>query len=194
MFSLYLLLIYAIVMYKVFDWYADVWIATESTIIDVKWKWFTSNLLYIAYDKIEGIEVRTRSWMTALAGMSDVVIKLTWQETFSLVSAKSPSTLVGFLQEKTKNKKHGLSDEDKEPFDMLIDALTWVVKGHLTTHGKEYITRDYVEKLDGTLAHGKPIDLRTRDEKILIENWKEKYEKNDEDDGDEAKNHGSNHH
>lgn len=77
MFSLYLLLIYAIVMYKVFDWYADVWIATESTIIDVKWKWFTSNLLYIAYDKIEGIEVRTRSWLTALAGMSDVVIKLT---------------------------------------------------------------------------------------------------------------------
>lgn len=52
-FSLYLLLIYGILMYKLFDWYADVWVATDSTIVDVKWKYFTSNLLYIPYDKVE---------------------------------------------------------------------------------------------------------------------------------------------
>lgn len=72
----YILILYCIVMYKLFDWYVDVWIATESTIVDMKWKWFSSNLLYIPYNKIEGIEIRTRSWWAALLGMSDIVVKL----------------------------------------------------------------------------------------------------------------------
>lgn len=72
----YMLLLYGIIMYKLFDWYVDVWVATESTIVDMKWKWFSSNLLYIPYNKIEGIEIRTRSWWAALLGMSDIVVKL----------------------------------------------------------------------------------------------------------------------
>ncbi len=53
-----------------------------------------------------------------------------------------------------------------------MDALTGVVKDHLTTHGKEYINRDYIEKLDDTLAAGIPIDLRSDEEKTQIQNWK----------------------
>lgn len=49
----WMLSIYFILIYKLCDWYYDVWIATEKTMVDVRWKWFTSNLLYIAYDKIE---------------------------------------------------------------------------------------------------------------------------------------------
>ncbi|MFZ2256478.1 MAG: hypothetical protein WAW59_06590 [Patescibacteria group bacterium] len=75
-FTVYLLLIYGILMYKLFDWYADVWVVTDMTIVDVKWRYFTSNLLYIPYNKVEGIEIRTRSWFTAMIGMSDVIIKL----------------------------------------------------------------------------------------------------------------------
>jgi hypothetical protein len=37
-----------------------------------------------------------------------------------------------------------------------------------------------VEKLDETLTHGKPIDLRSQTEKSVIENWKEKYSKKNE--------------
>jgi len=40
-------------MYKLFDWYARVWIMTETTIIDMRWQWFAPNLLYIPYTKIE---------------------------------------------------------------------------------------------------------------------------------------------
>jgi hypothetical protein len=50
------------------------------------------------------------------------------------------------------------------------------------TGGKQYITRDYIEKLDETLHTGSPIDLRTPTEKIVIENWKSKYEKKNEGD------------
>jgi hypothetical protein len=43
--------------------------------------------------------------------------------------------------------------------------------------GKNYITRDYIEKLDETLTKGVPIDLRTQDEKIVIDTWKNTYSK-----------------
>jgi hypothetical protein len=174
--SLYLLIIYAILIYKIFDWYADVWVATTTTLIDVKWRWFTSHLLYIPYEKIEGIEVRTHSWVAAIFRMSDVVVKLMGQEEFILASARDASVLVAFLQEATKNKKAGGHGVEKEPFDILVGALSDVVKWHLVTQGKTYITRDYVEKLDETLTAGKPIDLRTQDEKIIIENWKHEYD------------------
>lgn len=171
----YLLGIYAILIYKLFDWYADVWVATDTTLIDVKWRWFTSHLFYIPYEKIEGIEVRTHSWVAAIFRMSDIVVKLAWQEEFVLGSARDAGTIVTFLQEATKHKK-AWHNADKEPFDILVDALSDVVKWHLVTQGKTYITRDYVEKLDETLTQGNPIDLRTKDEKIVIENWKEEYE------------------
>jgi hypothetical protein len=54
------------------------------------------------------------------------------------------------------------------------------------TGGKQYITRDYIEKLDDTLQSGAPIDLRTKSEKIIIENWKSKYEKKKEDEHDDG--------
>ncbi len=179
-------------MYKLFDWYVDVWIMTESTIVAMKWKWFSSNLLYIPYTKIEGIEIRTRSWWAALLGMSDVVVKLAGADEFILYSAKRPNEIIAFLQDVGKKKK--AHDEDaREPFDILVDTLSWVVKGHLATHGKDYITSEYVEKLDHTITTGKPIDLRTKEEKILIESWKEKYvkteESSDQEDQDNTHHH-----
>jgi hypothetical protein len=34
------------------------------------------------------------------------------------------------------------------------------------------------------MTHGKPIDLRTKEEKILIQSWKEKYPKSESSDTD----------
>jgi hypothetical protein len=144
----------------------------------MKWKWFSSNLLYIPYKKIEGIEIRTRSWWAALLGMSDVIVKLMWAEEFTLYSARRPTDIITFIQEVGKKKKWNTED-DREPFDILVDSLSGVVKNHLATQWKDYITREYVDKLDDTITRWKPIDLRTKEEKILIESWKEKYTKED---------------
>lgn len=181
-------------MYKLFDWYADVWIATDSTIVDVKWRYFTSNLLYIPYDKVEGIEIRTRSWFTAMIGMSDVIVKLNGQESFTLTSAAKPTTIVEHLQNATQHKKAWHWVDDREPFEILVETLSDVVKWQLITGGKNYITRDYVEKLDETLTTGVPIDLRSREEKIIIEHWKTTYtKKEDEHDGSDHESHDVHH-
>lgn len=172
----YLFLIYFVLIYKIFDWYTDVWILTKETLIDLRWQFFTSNLVIIPFEKIEGMEVRTYSWIYSILGISDIVVKLLGNESLILRNASQPTEVIHALQEAVKPHKKWHDDKDREPFDILVDTLTGVVKWHLVTGGKQYITRDYIAKLDETLTRGQPIDLRTQTEKIVIDNWKSKYE------------------
>jgi hypothetical protein len=174
---MYLFVIYFVLIYKIFDWYTDVWILTGETLIDLKWQFFTSNLVIIPFEKIEGMEVRTYSWIYSVLGISDIVVKLLGNESLILRNASQPTEVIHALQEAVKPHKKWHGADDREPFDILVDTLSDVVKWHLVTGGKQYITRDYIEKLDETLHSGSPIDLRTQTEKIVIENWKSKYEK-----------------
>jgi hypothetical protein len=187
----YMFVIYAILMYKLFDWYVDVWIMTESMIVSMRWKWFSSDILYIPYKKIEGIEIRTRSWWAALLGMSDVVVKLAWGDEFMLTHARKATDIVAYLQESTKWKAAHAAD-DREPFEILVESLSSVVKWQLAKGGREYITHDYIDKLDGTLVRGKPIDLRTEDEKEQVKKWKQKIIPVHHEDHEED-NHGDRH-
>jgi len=188
---IYLFTIYGIFIYKIFDWYTDVWILTKETLIDLRWKFFTSNLVIIPFEKIEWMEVRTYSWIYSVLGISDIVVKLLWNESLILRNASKPTDIIHALQEAVKPHKKDHTKDDREPFDILVDTLSDVVKWHLVTGGKQYITKDYVEKLDETLTHGKPIDLRTENEKIVIQNWKQKYTK-EEEHGD-TEHHGDSH-
>ena len=81
---IYLIGVYCCIMYFIFDWYNDVWLATENEIIDIHWRIITQDVLYIPYEKIEGIEVRTKNWWYALIGASDVVVKLNGEDSFVL--------------------------------------------------------------------------------------------------------------
>lgn len=101
----YLFLIYFILLYKIFDWYLDVWIATDATLVEMRWKWFTPQLMYIPYDKIESIEIRTPSWLYSIVGISDVRINLAGDEFHVLTSAAKPKDMVQFLQDITKPEK-----------------------------------------------------------------------------------------
>jgi hypothetical protein len=188
----YLFVIYFLLIYKIFDWYTDVWIMTGETLIDLKWKFFTSNLVIIPFEKIEWMEVRTYSWVYSVLGISDILVKLMGNESLILRNASNPTDVIHALQDAVKPHTQWHTKEDKEPFDILIETLSDVVKWHLVTGGKQYITRDYVEKLEETLAHGKPIDLRTPTEKIVIENWKDKYSKKE--DWHDDHNEGDSHH
>ena len=120
----YLFLVYFILLYKIFDWYLDVWIATDRTLVEMRWKWFTPQLLYIGYEKIESIEVRTPSWLYSVAGISDVRIHLAGDEHHTLTSAAFPKEIVQYLQDATQPKKPSENPDDREPFEVLVDTLS----------------------------------------------------------------------
>lgn len=173
----YLFLLYFILIYKVFDWYLDVWIATDATLVEMRWKWFTPQLMYIPYDKIESIEVRTKSWLYSIVGISDVRINMAGDEFHTLSSAEAPKDMVNFIQDKTRPAKPEDEPDNREPFEIMVDTLSGIVKNHLDHRPHERLTPDYVEKLDTTLSYGVPIDLRSIDEKNYVDEWKKKHEK-----------------
>lgn len=149
---------------------------TDKTIVDMRWKWFTPQLLYIAYEKVESIELRTPSWLYSVVGISDVRIHLAWDEKHTLSSSANPKDVVQFLQDMLKkDEKKPEETDDREPFDVLVDTLSGVVKDHLSLKWNSSITRDYVEKLDYTLSTGVPIDLRSMDEKEIVNKWKTRH-------------------
>lgn len=146
--SFYLMGVYMITMYLLFDWYNDVWIATENEIIAIRWKLITQDALYTEYEKIEGIEVRTQNWWYALIGASDVVIKLAGDDSFTLAGASRAAAIVGYIKECAKGKENAEESDDREPFEILIDTLTDVVKGSLGKREGELLTSEYVKTLD----------------------------------------------
>jgi hypothetical protein len=101
----YLFVIYFVLIYKIFDWYTDVWIMTETTLIDLRWQFFTSNLVIIPFEKIEGMEVRTYSWIYSILGISDIVVKLLGNESLILRNASQPTEVIHALQEAVKPHK-----------------------------------------------------------------------------------------
>jgi hypothetical protein len=101
----YLFVIYFVLIYKIFDWYTDVWILTKETLIDLRWQFFTSNLVIIPFEKIEGMEVRTYSWIYSILGISDIVVKLLGNESLILRNASQPTEVIHALQEAVKPHK-----------------------------------------------------------------------------------------
>lgn len=75
-FELYLIGVYLCLGYAVFDWYNDVWLITNRGVIDVDWQHFTSNILYVDYHSIHGIEIKTHSIFDGLLGKGDIYVHL----------------------------------------------------------------------------------------------------------------------
>lgn len=73
-FEAYAIFLYLFLVYKIFDWYNDVWIITDLGVIDVDWDVFTRHVIYIDYDDIRGSEVQTHSFLDSLFHKGDVSI------------------------------------------------------------------------------------------------------------------------
>ena len=172
---IYLIGIYGVIMYLIFDWYNDVWLATENEIIDVHWRIITQDVLYIPYEKIEGIEVRTKNWWYALIGASDVIVKLNGDDSFVLPGASSAQKVVWYIKECANGKKKEETIEDREPFEILVDTLTDVVRGSLWKKEGEMLTREYVDTLDERLTNDGTVDLRNDDDRAMIDTWKKRH-------------------
>lgn len=181
----YMFLIYGILLYKLFDWYNDVWIATDIGLVDVNWWLFSENVVYVDYSKVEWIELRTRTLFDALLWIADVNIRLASGGHFILHSAYGAKHITHFVQDATKwiTHKHDAHEEDdgsgpdKVSFDILVETLSEVVKKHLHRKGKDDLTEDYIEKLDTTLIDSGTVDLRSDGDKAWVEDWKKKFQK-----------------
>lgn len=158
-FEWFIVFIYLILMYKIFDWYNDSWIITSTWIIDLDWQFFKANIVYIDFSDIKWIELKQSSMWDWLLDKANIIIHLEWESSnFILEDAKSPKNIVWFIQEVIEEKQKAAEEEDKDSFEFLINTLKKVVKDHLV-EGKEKIEDNKVE-IEKVLNKKWTVDLR----------------------------------
>ena len=164
-FELYLFIVYVCLTYVVFDWYNDVWLITNRWIIDVDWKYFSGDIHYIEYESVHGIEVKTHSIIDSIFGKGDIYVHLESEnEEFFLEDAVNPQGIVEYIQaviSEIHAHKHDPID-DRQPFELLLDTLTQMVREHLE---KWWNTPDPTSEqeriqIEKALRYTSTVDLR----------------------------------
>lgn len=88
--------------------------------------------------------------------------------------------MVGYIKECANGKKKVEEVEDREPFEILVDTLTDVVRGSLGRREGEMLTQEYVQTLDERLSNDGTVDLRNEDDREMVDTWKKRHEKKKE--------------
>ncbi len=137
--EIYLFCIFLKLVYDIFDRYNDVWIITSSGVVDLDWALFSTDMTTVKYENIEWVEVEQYGILDTLFNKGDIVIHKigTWE--FRLPDAKIPYES---LDEIEKFSKMNTASKKDDRFDMVMEALTWVVENYLDTWGAKRKTKN----------------------------------------------------
>ena len=90
---------------------------------------------YIDYRNVHGIEIQSSSIFDGLLGKGDIHIHLMGEgegESFELTDAVNPQGIVEYIQAVIDEiHSHSEGEEDRRPFEILLDTLTQMVREHL---------------------------------------------------------------
>ena len=129
-FEIYLFIIYIKIIYDIFDWYNDVWIITDSWVVDLDWSIFKTKMSTIDFNNIEWMEVEQNWFVDKLLKKWDLIIHKIWDDSFVLPDCLSPYDALNQVEH---IKHHHYEEEEPETdrFDMVMDTLWWVVENYL---------------------------------------------------------------
>lgn len=129
--------VYLALIFQVFDWYNDVWIITNRGIVDVTWNIFSGSTSYLAYEAVKGIEVKSNSILDSVFDKGDIWIHLDDEHhEFYLPDASGPQSIVEYIhavidEMHSHNEEEEHHVDDRQPFELLLDTLTDMVREHL---------------------------------------------------------------
>ncbi len=126
----FLIIIYIKIIYDIFDWYNDVWIITNDWVIDLDRSIFKAKMQTISYDNIEWLEVEENWIIDKVLKKWDLIIHKIWADAFVIYDAVQPYKALNLIERvKHEIDEEGLMWQDK--FDVIMDALWWVVENYL---------------------------------------------------------------
>lgn len=125
-----LLLVFIKIVYELFNWYNDVWIITNEAVYALEWSLLKTNVESVHHGNIEGIEIdRNRIW-DSIFNKWDIIIKKFWDEEVAILDAYNPYEAVSVIDTYIHPEAEE-SEDEQDRFDMVMDALSWVVKDFL---------------------------------------------------------------
>ena len=125
-----LIFIFIKVIYDLFDWYNDVWIITNHWVIQLEWSLLKIDTNSVEFNKIEWLEVQQDWIMDKILKKWDILIHKIWDDSFRLYNAINPYKSID-LVEQISNQSVLDSEFHNDKFDIIMDALWWVVENYL---------------------------------------------------------------
>lgn len=96
-------------IYDIFNWYNDVWIITEDSVVELEWKLFSNNATSVSFWSIEWLEIIQGWIMDTIFWKWDIVIhKIWWENNFTLQNAAHAFSIIeqiDLLQKAEKQKE-----------------------------------------------------------------------------------------
>jgi hypothetical protein len=143
-FEIYLFVVYIVIIYKIFDWYNDVLILTETWITRLEWSIFKSNAQSVDYKHIEWLEIDKNGILDTILRKWDVKILKFWDEQIIFDEAYNPHSIVNTIEEITSEIQ---PTEELTKFDLMMDTLWWIVENYLwkTAKNREDIFENNID-------------------------------------------------
>lgn len=125
-----LIIVFIRIIYNIFNWYNDVWIVTTLWVIQLDRAFFKTNTKSVEFEKIEWIEVQ-QSWIIdKILKKWDLIIHKIWDDTFLLANSMNPYLWIDFIEE-ISQENEVIKETHNEHYDLIMDALWWVVENYL---------------------------------------------------------------
>lgn len=131
--EIYLIIMYIIIIYKIFDWYNDVLIMTNIWVIKLNWSLLKTNMISTDYEHIEWVEVDKNWIFDTVLKKWDLIIHKFWDDEIVFDKAKEPYKIVNEIETITSQIEHKTEDDK---FDLMMDTLGWIVQNFLDKNEK----------------------------------------------------------
>lgn len=160
-----LILVFIKIIYNIFDWYNDVWLITNDWIISLERSLLSTSVSSLNYENIEWIWVEENWFMDKLFTKWDLVIQKIWDDAFILENAVNPFSAVDIIERVGEYVEHEHEEVEEDKFDVIMDALGWVVWNYLDKKDiekseKQEKIEELIEKIEQIKEEEWTIDLR----------------------------------
>ena len=159
--EIYLIIAFIKIIYEIFNWYNDVWIITNESVIDLDWAIFKTDAKSVKYENIEWIQVEQDWIWDKILNKWTVVIHKIWDDSFHIENAVIPYEAVNEIERISKEKLNGSGEEDR--FDLMMNALSWVVDDYLE---RKWLRQDYQNRNGYTYDDNKVEQVKDLDNTI----------------------------
>lgn len=163
-FEIYLFLIFWKIIYDIFNWYNDVWIITDSSVVALDWSLFKSKTESVNFDNIEWLWVDEAGVLDKLLKKWWLIIHKIWNEEFILEDAINPYKAIDIIEEASSWSSESEKNITDERFNMLLEAISgsvWDYVGKKNNNSyvnnKDKIKKEVIEKAEKSEG---VIDLR----------------------------------
>ena len=149
--ELLLIIVFIKIIYDIFDWYNDVFIVADFSIVSLKWSLFKTDATSIEYDKIEWLEVEQNWIIDKIFKKWNLIIHKFWSDSIVLENSINPYAWINLIEE-VSNQASLNGNLQNNKFDFIMDALWWVVENYLdkkmTKNDKEKEISNAIEKIE----------------------------------------------